>query len=370
MELKAVEIPNVVSGSPVPPPERREISIQARPQAAAPPAKDVADPKAPAPSASSSGTPEAGKAATAPGTAEPAAGEKKAEGEAKPEEKADGKAFAALKRERQRTETAVAEAKPLIEKAEALRVAWAKGDVDTIIAALGIKGDQLVDLWVKKQGGEGTEATEDGEPKPPVAPSPEVLELRAKVEALEKRLGVTETTEQARTVDAATSANISKLGEALKGDTARWEMASKDPNAAGIAYNVMFEHWRNTGGEKGGEYLSFEQALDATEEFFINEEIKKAHPDLKARRALLGGLKPQSGEKDPAASPAETGVGDGKDGVTERVRQAFTGKRVTVTNTAASAAPTTATRTTSKGEEADRRFRERVASLREGKNPQ
>lgn len=365
MEFTSKESTAINPGNvaPAPPVEKRTIQL-------AGPGREVeVDPKASAPSASSPGTTEAGKAASVPATAELAAGEKKPETETPPAEKADGKAFAALKRERQRTEAAVAEAKPVLAKAQALQEAWAKGDVDTIISALGIKGDQLVDLWVKKQGGDTTETTTEGDEKTAAPPPAEVLELKAKIEALEKRLGTTETTEQQRTVDAASSANVAKVDALLKTDPARWEMAAKSPDAAGLAYNVMFEHWRNTGGEKGGEYLSFEQALDATEEFFINEEIKKAHPDLKARRALLGGPKPQSGEK-PAASPAATGdSGEGDGGRVERMRQAFTGKRVTVTNSASSAAPTTATRATSKGEEADRRFRERVAALRAGNNP-
>lgn len=335
MEFTTTEIPaqtmGAETGEPV---TKREFSVGA-PERAAP----ATDPKALAPSASSPGGNEAGKAETAPGTAAPAAGEK-------PPEKADGKAFAALKRERQRVEAVVAQAKPLIEAKEA----WDKGDVDTVLDRLGIQGDKLVDLWVKRQGGTTAEGTE-GEP---AKAAPETDALTKRLEELESRI---KAKDQEAAATQALQAHLGKLSEALKGDSARWEMCTKDPKAPQIAFDVMFEHNRRT-----GEYLSYEQALDAVEDFKINEAIVSAMPDRAARRALLG-AKTQSGEQ-PAASPAATGGNEVEMTAQDRLRQAMGLKpRVTVNNSAASAAPTTATPRT-RGVDADKRFFDKVRALR------
>lgn len=125
--------------------------------APAAPAAPAADPKAPAPSVSSSGTPEAGKAATAPGTAEPVAGDPPAD------------ALKAQREQLSRGFAKLAGAKAEVQAAqERIKVAqrWedghakVKADPASVLELHGITLEQVAEAYLKRGAG-GVPSVED-----------------------------------------------------------------------------------------------------------------------------------------------------------------------------------------------------------------
>lgn len=301
--------------------------------------------------------------------AKPEIESKDAKADADEDDKDDGeetkptpKDFAALKRQRKRAEAAEAKAKPVVEKAALIQAAMDAGDVEKVLELSGVSAEKLVDLYIKyNTTGEKPAEEAKTEAKPDD-------ELAKKLAALEEKLTKREQAETEAQVQQAIGRTVTELDGFVSKDPERYELASKAEtvkdltngeytNGARLAFDVMFEHFQNT-----GEYLTHEQAADAVEEHLFNAQLRKATPDLKARRALLGGLKAQSAESasagKAAASPAVTG--SEKPAGPRRLRDAVAAiprpPRTVVTNDASAAAVVAGKRPFA--------FRDRLANLR------
>jgi hypothetical protein len=278
-----------------------------------------------------------------PPPAEPQPGDAPAEPAKKPEP--DSARFAALKRRERAAVAAEGRAKEASAKAQRYEEAVKSGDVDKMIEAFGLSGDQLVDLYIKKYG--GTPAADAATADEPDSP------LKKEVDELKKWRAERESREQGETAQAAVRQHMDALRATAAKSADRYELVNAE-GAHDVAFDVMVEYHR-----QHGKFLTHDEALDAVE--------NQLEQDARARLERFAKTKKLSGLTRAPAPPAGTAPDNRQtrdpDAATARMRDAFLSRtRPTVTNAAASAAPTTPTKPRNR-EEADVLFRQRVAAL-------